>query len=144
MPQTRVTSPEGETYLVNHPDGATEEDIFAYVKRTYGVSEELPVEPPEDPALSLSRPEDDPFPEGVDIYPDPARMPAGMGRDILSAFQTHQADLKDSQNQLSDYNTTRFAEELDIPVEEIENQIFYDIDNIKASVARGDMSSDQA
>ena len=71
MPQTRVTSPEGETYLVNHPDGATEEDIFAYVKRTYGLSEEPPVELPEDPALSLSRPEDDPIPEGVDMYPDP-------------------------------------------------------------------------
>ena len=93
MQTGRITLPDGRSYRVSFPEGTTEEEILLEAERQFGVSEEPPVELPEDPALSLSRPEDDPIPEGVDMYPDPALMPAGMGRDILSAFQTHQADL---------------------------------------------------
>lgn len=97
LQRAEIEYPDGVVRTLEFDSSLTDEAIYEFVKKDYlenfVVSEEPPVELPEDPALSLSRPEDDPIPEGVDMYPDPARMPAGMGRDILNAFQTHQADL---------------------------------------------------
>jgi hypothetical protein len=37
MPKYRVTTPTGETFDVNAPDGATQEDAFQYVSENHGV-----------------------------------------------------------------------------------------------------------
>ena len=35
MPNYRITSPDGRTFNVNAPEGATKEDAIAYIQSTY-------------------------------------------------------------------------------------------------------------
>ena len=35
MPQTKVRTPDGNTVTVNHPEGATDEQIIAYAQQNY-------------------------------------------------------------------------------------------------------------
>jgi hypothetical protein len=35
MPKYRITAPDGKTYEVNAPDGASQDDVLAYVKQNY-------------------------------------------------------------------------------------------------------------
>ena len=35
MPAYKVTAPDGKTYTVNAPDGASQDDVMAYVQANY-------------------------------------------------------------------------------------------------------------
>lgn len=49
MPKYRITAPDGKTYDVNAPDGASQDDVLKYVQQNYqGASQQgqqVPVDP---------------------------------------------------------------------------------------------------
>jgi hypothetical protein len=53
MPKYRVTSPEGQTYEVNAPDGATDDEVMAYAQRTFKMSKAAPKEAPAGKQLDI-------------------------------------------------------------------------------------------
>lgn len=49
MPQTEVRGPDGSTYVVSHPEGASEADIISYAQRNYAPSTAAPAASPGSP-----------------------------------------------------------------------------------------------
>lgn len=35
MPKYRITAPDGKTYEINAPDGASQDDVLQYVQQNY-------------------------------------------------------------------------------------------------------------
>lgn len=35
MPKYKITGPDGKSYVVNAPEGASQDDVLAYVKHNY-------------------------------------------------------------------------------------------------------------
>jgi len=49
MPKYKITSPDGQNYEINAPDGATDDEVMAYAQRTFKMAKAPPAAPVEKP-----------------------------------------------------------------------------------------------
>lgn len=123
MPKYRITGPDGGTYEVTAPDGASEQDVLAYVQRNAGmVKAEAPeMKPSTPPPISPRQAEDESMAKYEDYKNSPEATLQSAPKWIRVPLQT----LRDSVTGIGQGATANFADEiqgvLGTPLEMIKN-----------------------
>ena len=91
MPTFDVKSPDGGTYRVNAPDGSTEQDALAYVKKNQSTLQALPITAPkQDKTESTEYPALKPIADiPKDIWEDVKSGAAKVGEGAQQSWEEH-------------------------------------------------------